>query len=717
MNKFYQISYGKTEENMGWHCFNVEPGFPISLDFFRTFSNACAPGNFNSKSLTNSDNSVRDALAIFSFGGNYGQTWVRYGFKESISPRREYMIATGFLATIPNDNAWSPDEIISISKKNYKFIPSESFGFCSQLEYDDARSFSEVVTKLGLDEKSVLDILKVVYLSMFEERNSVTYLICDYDDDKVKDMAYLIYDLLPMELRGNIMVTNSDVFNSPVCKIFKIINEYPGTGAFYNVETKDCNIELERTTVFSEKFPFVAVFEKYGYSKYKDFCNKISEAVVSYGFKRSLSYTDLLFIFDLHAGVDGLKAYSDEKLDMFIEKLLFRKLPDNKKLNDYIIDALNLLYSRQIVPSESLIEAIEERAQLTGLAEYENIAVKFSMMRIVDGDERELFQYLDEKQSSSEFPLIIEFLVSANKKDIITAYFDKRISACSSVQSLESLTESLDKLGILKTVYNALISRLIKICNEEIKRNICSENSVDGIFNEAKSYFKRFFTGDFGVIENRIKKSFIDAFTPSSFVFDSVYVSNVRKITSGNASANIALSKLLDIFFAVCNYANNVEDQKSSRNRIHEALRAYLQMFPSDAAVVKKIYDFLVKKLSVPDNNSRIKRNEFDELVLFWFPVAFNIGKCLQVNMTQLLLDANLSAFTNDLDFEGFVLPKLKSLKNTTLYYQAFCDYLSYADPKSDNYKLIKKRAALLKSVIKKEESSKSKFGFRFNKK
>lgn len=702
MNNFYQICYGKPNKT-DWTYFNASKDTPSNvLAFFTKAAKDNSP-EFVDSSFSEEK---KNFFELTSDDGMVEISKVQYGGTDVMG--RPTMFVHGFTFASEENILKNPEELLAVSKDNFKFSVEETQEVPSSLIMDEPWTVNSAMQCANLERNHLESIMALVNFSLANNNSSSSYIVYDGTEEQKKAIIYLILHFLPYPLRYELSFSTADNLNKNFKKNIIITDKESKNGYCVNLQTGSYDFDWENVEADKAKYPFYDEFKK-SFDDFDVFCNNLQKVQKAIGYNFFCSYKDLLFIYEIQTFLTGEKtiesfSQNSQEFQKFVFEFL-GKAPVGNNVIDSLIAAMLEEYTKQDLPvNEFLMKYITYRSEKTEEKLLKSICEKLQAKFLLSNGIESAVEFLKSKkeQNIDDFKKWAILMVNIENAKAVDEYFNEQIQNAQNYDELSQIFEEIVSINQESTSLESVKEKLIELAYGEMIK----KPDASGYYNEVLDLCSECYVKMFGddnknsEILNRVVDKFWESYDIQSFEFNNDYVTNLKSVRVNKAEP-VLVGSFCKIYDLIDNFINN--DNAETRNELVEELN----ILNSQYRLIKSIKD----KIASAILNSAKKGRNLD----FWYEIALfdteeNVGSQAVAN----LILWNIDVFVDDNDFDKFLYDNdtsldinlIKSISN------AVDIYIDEVVKKSDEYYLLKDRSSQLSKKIKsynKEEKKRAK--------
>lgn len=706
--KFYQACFGKPN-NINWALFNVSEDIPAKLSsMYEKLENSNTPQNLNKDDMVNDDQSPLCMLEILAQDNAIGISRIMYGMADNMG--RPTMFAHGFMFENAIEMLKDPNSILSISDANFKYDIEETKDIPNTLVYGDGYNITEALDFCNMSREAIIKLMACVYYSLRSATPMPIYLISKRHNEIIRPLAYCIYSLMPYTLRGNISISNANNFQRAQFKSLMFVNkQYPNT-MYYNIDTNETNIDLADIKNHRENYPFLLAISKYEIVNYSVYCEQIQTQLDKMQLSASNDYNVLKIADTMLADNDRFSTMSDQELTRFILEFSGYAPMQNAYVDGFLADIIKEYNRRNLMPNEVFMKRLQVRAEKTSVKEFVDIYKTLHLKTLINGGINVIIDFLISQRNSSyeRFSEWCKYINSIeNGASYIESYYEKRIHLSRELSEITSLYKESAEFISFSKLYNIANTRCYDITREKLLQ--FDESNLSEILDEYSNTFTEINKSS-GAAAKQANIDLLIGEYWRHFSFDKIeftdaFITNLQCMESENNSVYKKAECLIELYRCIQESVGiySTDSIVSEVERVLEKIESGVGFSPNEIeTITPKIQRFIIDKLRRFDNSR----------LVFWVNVASFGRQYTNINPFENVMKWELSVFNDDECFDEYVDASRRIDDHAREYKRLIEAYMRSIDNKSENYKLLKRRAAdfsYISDIVEKEEKKQRK--------
>lgn len=445
--QFKQISFTRIN-GVGWAVVNESPDLPKSAsEFFSSVQN----GNTKSPQFDVEDSEKRITVELTVNEESNSVFFTRIKSETDVDEAgRPIMFANSFVAPL-DEFVRDPLSVLNIDESNYRFTVEQTKEMPESLYIRESFSFKDAINEIGFDETGFHEFAKSIYYVITGNGiNSQLRIICDCSEETIARYMYVIYSLLPVNLRKTISFTTYQTQLSTQKSILFERSIKEKRSAYIDVSRNSNNIlTLDIDDELSAKYKFIdqAAAFCWKYGNCDDFLSSIEHQMELFGIGDN---TDLY----MYRVAYNYLRFSDNRDGVHKPVVLNNRLSELLRIpskNDYVDEQILCVLSKiidgNVEMKDKLVKRIIKRVTKTKNVQLKELGKQFICKTILTMNKEEAAVYLNEiypDKNSIEYQGVVDILcttpegqeiidcmwlmaiktVPATKEGVITFYED-----------------------------------------------------------------------------------------------------------------------------------------------------------------------------------------------------------------------------------------------------------------------------------------------------
>lgn len=693
--RFFQASYGKPD-NINWKLFNLSPGIPQDMcDFFEKVGTRNAPQNLNPQDMRDEAGNPLLLREICSQDRIIGLTQVQYG--EVDNTGRPKITAHGFLFSADDHVLRDPNEILSVSDENFTF-GSQATNPVDSLQYEPRFTLASAMETAGLSENNLLKLMACVNISLVSQTDYPLFLLDCREEQRMKAVMYCIYMALPYSLRYLLSFSNANNFSRSLCKSISFVRQAPTGAYWYHLDNGETNVELEDIGQNPDQYPFLYRLREYGAAQFDTYCQQLQAKLDEMQLSWSQDYETLKMADVMLDGLAFLQKKDDQKLTRFLFETVSYAPLQNQKVDDYLAQVLKIYAERGLVPNEILLKKLQVRALKTSSAAYGEIYRHMQASSLIQQGQSEVSAFLAQQSNENpeEFRKWCTYLEKFdNGHEMVGGYYTFRVSQSTSLDDLLETVREGHRYLDTKAFSEAILDKIQNFTRQAFTREFTGPDSCveiqEACDHALSECFPQMSRQEIEGILCRLIDEYWDRFRFETFQFTSVKMTNYQTMASESHPTYQKVERLIRF------YEELMEAERNISAFPYQLADTLSELFDNQIFTPREcdVLVPMIQKLVCTHLRARTNRD-----FVFWFNVADLTARDNSAGMEQMLR-WNLPVLTDDDCFES-ALQEQGFLQNLDLIIRLIGDgknrtgLLGKLDPRSDEFKLMKRRQVRL---------------------
>ena len=693
--RFFQASYGKPD-NINWKLFNLSPGIPQDMcDFFEKVGTRNAPQNLNPQDMRDEAGNPLLLREICSQDRIIGLTQVQYG--EVDNTGRPKITAHGFLFSADDHVLRDPNEILSVSDENFTF-GSQATNPVDSLQYEPRFTLASAMETAGLSENNLLKLMACVNISLVSQTDYPLFLLDCREEQRMKAVMYCIYMALPYSLRYLLSFSNANNFSRSLCKSISFVRQAPTGAYWYHLDNGETNVELEDIGQNPDQYPFLYRLREYGIAQFDTYCQQLQAKLDEMQLSWSQDYETLKMADVMLDGLAFLQKKDDHKLTRFLFETVSYAPLQNQKVDDYLAQVLKIYAERGLVPNEILLKKLQVRALKTSSAAYGEIYRHMQASSLIQQGQSEVSAFLAQQcnENPEEFRKWCTYLEKFdNGHEMVGGYYTLRVSQSTSLDDLLETVREGHRYLDTKAFSEAILDKIQNFTRQAFTREFTGPDSCveiqEACDHALSECFPQMSRQEIEGILCSLIDEYWDRFRFETFQFTSVKMINYQTMASESHPTYQKVERLIRF------YEELMEAERNISAFPYQLADTLSQLFDNQSFTPREcdVLVPMIQKLVCTHLRARTNRD-----FVFWFNVADLTARDNSAGMEQMLR-WNLPVLTDDDCFES-ALQEQGLLQNLDLIIRLIGDgknrtgLLGKLDPRSDEFKLMKRRQVRL---------------------
>ncbi len=699
--KFYQACFGKPN-NVNWALFNLSNNMPPALSsFYEKAENSNTPQNLNNDDMVDRNGKPLCMYEILTQDNMVAVSRIQYGIRDNMG--RPTMFAHGFLFDEEADVLRDPNTILAITDENFKFDSESTKIVAEQLELGTQYTLKSAMEECGINEENLIKLMSCIYISLTSATNFPLYLVSKEKEKILKPLTYCIYSLIPYSLRYNLSVSSANNFSRAQFKNIMFVDKKYNSGYFFDLETYETDMDFSDLHNHPEKYPFITQMKANGIESFHAYCDTIYEELGRMQMSDTKDYNVLKLADTFLGGTEKIKSMDDQELTRFLLETSAYAPMQNNYIDTFIAEITENYYERGLVPNESLMRRLEIRNEKTSSQQLVNIYKQVQMKVLMESGTNSVVKFLGEQRIASWDRFVDWCKYVENIEDGITMiekYYELRISACNSLREVVDVSKEAEQLIPFTALYRPANDRCAEITTKRLKANKDFRESNSEILEEYSRVFAILNPAKGGKECREYIELFVRDYWKNFdlrwFEFDDNCVENCRCMELETEKSNTY--RVVNMFIVFYDFlqrddvvgerplreiAPDIEDITNYIEKRVELENSILEN------IIPKLQGFIARKLTP---YGRYSKKNF----VFWFDLARFGYKLTRKNPLRLMLEWELPVLLEDERFADAMndefAKRVSSMISAIEGSGVKKGYLEDFDPKSEEYKLLKKR-------------------------
>ena len=700
--KFYQACYGKPH-NVNWELFHTSADIPFAASaFYEKAESNNVPQNMPKDDLCDSEGRAKDFLLteILTRDSMVCVNQVKYGAADLDAQGRRKMFAHGFI--FMSENIWSdPNFILSVSDKNFKFDSDATEAIPANLLRDRPYTVAEALQAIGRPEGDIIRLVACVYISLTSNTDFPIYIVSSKKEEVLKPVFYCICRSLPYPLRYVLSVSNSNNFERAQFKSLMFVDSIPANGSYFNLDTGESNMNPESLDRSEDRFPFYHRLKQTGIDRFSNYCDLLQFELIKMQLSSSRDYNILKLADIVMQGVKEQYGRTDESLTRLLFAVASYAPLQNSYVDAYLADLLSNYDLRGLIPNDVLMNKLRVRAEKTDSAAFVALYERLQIRCLLSSGTLNAVEFLLRQRESGQEHFLHWFQYLADMKngpEVAAEYCIARIRACTSLETLLKVYEDCGQLTSFDQIVGPLDEKSQDITLRALTAEPVAADSCCLALDEYKNFFETVMSGeskkDFSDRVDSLTNEYWNRFSIASFAFTEAKINSYQCMEKFDHPTFIRVQSLMKLYHLV------KQPYALAPEVVLETIEVLLEKIERDwnvstqegSALARQIQGFLLSGLY------EYQRQD----LLFWYHVA-TFGRAVNpgINSFAWMIVHKLPVITSDYDFDRAVCdPKVADRLGSLILMIGESNGNGSGpdgiDPKSEDYKLLKRRVSRL---------------------